>query len=90
LEIDAAESGFRAMQNTNIAQQRAEKSIAVRRGRNADRDAAIRAAWREREGIASKTQRALNVISALKRRARAERWTMPSEKQIIRIAERNG
>lgn len=89
LTIEAAEIGFREIENTNIAYRRAETSIIVRRARNADRDAAIRAAWREREGISSKNQRAQNVVKALKRRAQEERWAMPSEKQIIRIAERN-
>lgn len=89
LEIDAAGSWYRAMQNTNLAQQRAEMSSAVRRDHTADRDAAIRAAWRQKEGIASKSQRAQAVIITLKTRARAERWAMPGKRQIIRIAEQN-
>lgn len=88
LEIDAVNSWQRDYENTHIARQRAEKSGAVRRDRTAERDAAIRAAWQERQNIASKNRRAQLVIIALRTRALAERWRMPGTKQVILIAER--
>lgn len=89
LEIDAASSWLRDRQNAAIARERADKSGAVRRDRTAERDAAIRAEWRERENIASKNRRAELVIIALRRRTLAERWRMPGPKQVILIAERD-
>ena len=87
LAIEAAEIGFREIENTNIAHQRAEMSIRVRRARTAERNAAIRAAWQERVHIARDNHRARAVIAALRKRAIAERWVMPSEKQLVRIAK---
>lgn len=87
LEIDAVYSWQRQHENTEIAHLRAEKSTAIRRARTAERNAAIRAAWQERVHIARDNHRASAVIKALRKRALAERWVMPSEKQLIRIAK---
>lgn len=87
LEIDAAYSWQRQHENTEIARLRAEKSTTVRRARTAERNAAIRAAWQERAHIASDNHRASAVITALRKRRIGERWVMPGEKQLIRIAK---
>jgi hypothetical protein len=86
LMMDARHRGEQEISRHSAAADGARASRTARRRANKARDAAIQEEWQRQGLVATKTDRAKRVRRALKAKAKAEKWTLPEVKQIIRIA----